>query len=80
MKLFEELLSSISSRIGEAVAKIMLSGNQDALLDDWDNAVKILDNEIDKFDSIDEPTAKDYIRLAVAYLYFSIYKSLEEKE
>jgi hypothetical protein len=80
MKLFEELLSSISSRIGEAVAKIMLSGNQDALLDDWDNAVKILDNEIDKFDAIDEPSAKDYIRLAVAYLYFSIYKSLEEKE
>jgi hypothetical protein len=80
MKLFEELLSSINNRIGEAVAKIMLSGNQDALLDDWDNAVKILDNEIDKFDAQEEPKSKDYIRLAVAYLYFAIYKSLEEKE
>lgn len=80
MKTFEELLTSISSRMGEAVARIMLSGNQDIVLDDWDNAVKLLDNEIDKFDAVEEPGSKEYIRLAVAYLNFAIFKSLEEKE
>lgn len=80
MKLFEELHSSINGRIGEAVAKIMLSGNQDTLLDEWDSAVDILDKAIEEFDSKEEPGSKDYIKLAVAYLFFSIYKSLDEKE
>ena len=80
MKFYKELYSAISAKIGEGVAQVILSGEQASLLDNWDAAMDELEKMIDEFDSKEQPSSQDYIKLAVGYLCFAIYKALDEKE